>query len=316
MTDDSAASADADDPSHGNLLEFEPVPRSGTRVDGWSAERQRAFIALLATTGSTRRAAKALEMSPHGIIKLRQAKGADSFNAAYDRAMAIAARNGAMKIAASVADTAARGPSLRKKRGEKAASEPSDMSDDDKRDFLENIVLKFLRKVQAERQARLAGEVVAADFYLRQVTVLEVALDLLSEGVGLDGWEVIGDLRRGGHGILDIAETRMSRILDGKRRELWAKMAEPERPEHPPQRYLEHHKDHSIEPGECFRGGEGKDWKAEQARYAARHAEEAERQAAWEAGLKLPLPPAGAPGSEPFPGRFDPAAGWGEGDNQ
>ena len=292
MTDDSAASADADD--LGNLLEFEPVPRSGMRVDGWSAERQRAFIALLATTGSTRRAAKALEMSPHGIIKLRQAKGADSFNSAFDRAMAIAARNGAMKIAASVADAAAYGASGNGRRPT-AASDASDMSEDEQYDFLENIVRKFLLKVQAERTARLAGEVVAADFYLRQVTVLEVALDLLAEGVGLDGWEVIGDLRRGGHGILDIAETPMSRILDGKRRELWRRMGEPERPEHPPQRYLEQRsaqrsrdrqaqpvpqtgeqadgehwsENFSVEPMECFRGGEGKDWAAEQALEAA-----------------------------------------------
>ena len=43
--------AGAGDFSHlGNLLEFEPVPRPVKRVDGWHEEKQRAFIALLATT--------------------------------------------------------------------------------------------------------------------------------------------------------------------------------------------------------------------------------------------------------------------------
>ena len=36
----------------GDLLEFTPVPREVERVDGWSPEKQRAFIAALAATGS------------------------------------------------------------------------------------------------------------------------------------------------------------------------------------------------------------------------------------------------------------------------
>lgn len=232
----------------------------------------------------------------------------DSFKAAYDRAMAIAKQNGSMKIAQGVADAAARNAQLTppsRLRGQppsrlrdrsaqpgrgtgehwRPEDDESDMSDDDKRDFLENIILKFLRKVQAERKARLAGEVVAADFYLRQVTVLEVALDLLSEGMGLDGWELIADLRRGGHGILDIAETPMSRILDGKRQELWKAMSEPERPEHPPERYLSpfvpsdvEGRGYRLEPLECFRGRDEKE----------RHSSSSKRLNAWlGAGLTL-----------------------------
>jgi hypothetical protein len=34
------------------------------------------------------------------------------------------------------------------------------------------------QKVAAERQARLGGEIVAADFHLRQITMLEVLFDL------------------------------------------------------------------------------------------------------------------------------------------
>jgi len=259
----------------GDLLEFTPVPRQGKRVDGWSAERQVAFIAALATTGSTRRAAKALDMSPHGIIKLRQAKGADSFNTAFDRAMAIAARNGSLKVAQGVADAAVRG-------GHEPDGEESDMDEESKLILLERILLKLLRKVEAERNARLAGEVVAADFYLRQVTFIEVAFDLMSEGYGLNGWELLGELRRGGHHITEIAETPMSRTLDDQRRKLWAAMADPDRPEYPPEDYLVHGADHSREPLEYMRGGEESEREEQRAEYARRHAAEAEAQANWE----------------------------------
>ena len=38
----------------GDLLDFTPVPRKTKRSDGWTAERQRAFIAALSATGSKR----------------------------------------------------------------------------------------------------------------------------------------------------------------------------------------------------------------------------------------------------------------------
>ena len=40
-------SGDGDFSHLGDLLEFTPVPRKKERVDGWTAERQRAFIAAL-----------------------------------------------------------------------------------------------------------------------------------------------------------------------------------------------------------------------------------------------------------------------------
>ena len=265
--------------AHVDFLDFTPVPRQGMRVDGWSAERQVAFIAALATTGSTRRAAKALDMSPHGIVKLRQAKGADSFNIAFDRAMAIAARNGSLKVAQGVADAAAR-------NGHEADDEASDMPEDEKLTLLENIFLKILRKVEAEREARLAGEVVAADFYLRQVTFCEVAFDMMAEGLGLSGWELLGDLRRGGHGILEIAETPMSRTLDTQRRALWKVMADPDRPEHPPERYLDVRDDHSLEPLEVLRGGEISH-EEQKREFEERHKADAAAQVEWEASAQL-----------------------------
>ena len=72
-------------------------------------------------------------------------------------------------------------------------------------------------------------------------------------------------------------------MLDDKRRELWKTMAEPERPEHPPERYLAHDQDHSIEPLEYLCGGHEAAREAERARYAAQHAADAEAQAEWEA---------------------------------
>lgn len=42
------------------------------------------------------------------------------------------------------------------------------MGDDQKWDLIESTGTRLTRKVAAEREARLSGEIVAADFYLRQ----------------------------------------------------------------------------------------------------------------------------------------------------
>jgi hypothetical protein len=274
----------------GDLLIFEPVPRR-YRVNGWDAEAQRAFIALLATTGSKRQAAMAIGRNAYGVDQLLKSANGGSFKTAFDRAMAIAKQNGAMKIASGIADAAARNAQLgtppSRLRGHEPDDEASEMPQDEKLGLLENIFLKLLRKVEAEREARLAGEVVAADFYLRQVTFIEVALDMMSEGLGFDAWSMLGELRRGGHGILQIAETPMSRTLDTQRRALWKVMADPDRPEYPPEDYLEHGADHSLEPLEYMRGGEDREREEQRDRYAAQHAEEAEAQAVWEASAQL-----------------------------
>ena len=67
-------------------LDFEPVPRN-YRHDGWTAERQRAFIAALAETGSVKAAAKRINMSAEGAYYLRRQPGADSFRAAWSAAL-------------------------------------------------------------------------------------------------------------------------------------------------------------------------------------------------------------------------------------
>jgi len=96
----------------GDLLEFQPVPRKTERADGWSPEKQRAFIAALSVTGSKRQAAKAVGMAAFGIDQMLKHEGNASFKAAFERAMAIAKQNGSMRIASGIADVAARNAHL------------------------------------------------------------------------------------------------------------------------------------------------------------------------------------------------------------
>jgi hypothetical protein len=67
----------------GELPAFTPVPRQCERHDGWTHERQHAFIEALADTGSVEAACKAVNMSQSGAYHLRRQPGADSFRAAW-----------------------------------------------------------------------------------------------------------------------------------------------------------------------------------------------------------------------------------------
>ena len=68
------------------LPTFEPVPRK-FRHDGWTPDRQRAFIAALADTGSVKRAAMHVNMSPEGAYYLRRQRGSESFRRAWEAAL-------------------------------------------------------------------------------------------------------------------------------------------------------------------------------------------------------------------------------------
>jgi hypothetical protein len=68
------------------LPAFEPVPRK-FRHDGWTPERQRAFIAALADTGSVSRAARHVNMSPEGAYALRRQPGSEGFRRAWEAAL-------------------------------------------------------------------------------------------------------------------------------------------------------------------------------------------------------------------------------------
>jgi hypothetical protein len=67
-------------------LEFAPVPRR-YRHDGWTPERQKAFIGALADTGCVTRAAGQVNMAQTNCYTLRRAAGAESFGRAWDAAL-------------------------------------------------------------------------------------------------------------------------------------------------------------------------------------------------------------------------------------
>jgi hypothetical protein len=73
---------DSPDPTLLDLPAFEPVPTT-PRDDGWTADRQRRFIAALASLGSVAGACRAVGMSSASAYKLRDRPDAASFAAAW-----------------------------------------------------------------------------------------------------------------------------------------------------------------------------------------------------------------------------------------
>ena len=72
-------------PAHA-LPAFTPVPRKRPRHDGWTPERQKAFIEALADTGCVSIACRMVNMSQPSYYQLRRQPGAESFRAAADAA--------------------------------------------------------------------------------------------------------------------------------------------------------------------------------------------------------------------------------------
>ncbi|HYD36664.1 MAG TPA: hypothetical protein VEA60_03565 [Allosphingosinicella sp.] len=68
------------------MTSFAPVPRR-YRHDGWTPERQRAFILALAETGCVERAARRVNIAQTNCYELRRAPGAESFRRAWDAAL-------------------------------------------------------------------------------------------------------------------------------------------------------------------------------------------------------------------------------------
>ena len=77
------------DPEIDALLRFEPVRRRCKRHDGWTPERQRAFIAALARLGEVERAAQNLGRTGSGAFKVRTSAGGDGFADAWDGALTL-----------------------------------------------------------------------------------------------------------------------------------------------------------------------------------------------------------------------------------
>jgi hypothetical protein len=70
-------------------LAFTPVPQQRLRADGWTPETQANFIRALEAMGSVGKASKAVGMGRRSAYRLRDRTGAQSFAAAWDRALSM-----------------------------------------------------------------------------------------------------------------------------------------------------------------------------------------------------------------------------------
>jgi hypothetical protein len=212
------------DPEIDALLDFDPVYRRIRRSDGWPPPVQRGFIAA-ARTGSVEHAAFAVHRSDGGAWKLRGHGSGQSFAAAWDGAIDLYHERNPKP--------ARRGGRARGAWAPPPPPPPPEPSEDERwAEFQDTILTKYLLKLDGEREARLAGRIVEADFCVRQLTWIEVALDLA--GLGGKAADLLKGLARGKRNVRDIAATPVSLLLDDLRRAYWAEEAGPERPPLPP----------------------------------------------------------------------------------
>ena len=66
---------------------FTPVPLARTRHDGWTSDKQVAFVAALARLPSVTAAARSVGMGARSAYRLRARAGAESFAEAWDHAL-------------------------------------------------------------------------------------------------------------------------------------------------------------------------------------------------------------------------------------
>jgi hypothetical protein len=274
------------DPEIDALLHFTPVHRHTKRRDGWPPEIQRAYIAALVHTGSAEFAAYEVGRSSGGAWSLRKAGDGIEFGESWDAAVDLwHARNPTR-------------PRLggRARGAWKPAPEPEPAKppepDEDELDpqaqfnaFRDGVLMQYLRKLQAERLARLDGRTVEADFIVRQLSWVEVVLDLA--GAVPEAIHLLEGLRRGKVDVMQIAATPMSLLLDRIRRAYWADEDGPERPALPP--LGDHNGDVSIgEPAhnEYRSARDGPDWKAHARRQEEQCAQRAEAERLWDEKAK------------------------------
>ena len=194
-------------------IDFTPVPRKFNRRDGWTAERQRGFIKALSEIGDVDKAAQTQGLTGNGAYQLRKALGAESFAAAWDRALD--RKKGRVRSGRRAAEATA------------AGSEDDEAALRRRKAALRRLLSLYAIKLNQERDARLAGDIPAADFYCRQLMFLEVSFCL-----GGHGFKLLEAMRGGpaAFGSLRVCATPMFMLLDRVRREHWRGRGEPERP--------------------------------------------------------------------------------------
>ena len=230
----------AADPEIAALLDFEPVPRRTLVPGGWGPEKQREFIARLATHGSKNKACTEMCMQATGMTKVQNSPGAQSFRDAFNGAVELSMRRRAEKDAAEYVNPGEKLPTVDHRFREPrvrgadsgapsprspSASRPSpargEGGSEAKGELADALRRMFVIKIRQERNARLAGRIAEADFYLRQISFFEVALDL-STG---DAIGQLAMLRKDGVSLMLIADTEATRMLDRTRRKAWIELA-------------------------------------------------------------------------------------------
>ncbi|HYI47171.1 MAG TPA: hypothetical protein VEX35_01790 [Allosphingosinicella sp.] len=224
-----------DDPEIAALLDFEPVERKCKRHDGWTPDNQRRYIVGLAETGNPELAAHPLGRTMSGAYKVRTSAGGEGFAEAWDKALALHLRRNPRLSKGRPSRGEILAGTGRRPWPEAApapAAEPAPDEDSggvaDSHELLEGILRKYWLKVGQERRCRLEGRIVEADFYVRQLTWLEVVLDL-----GGKALELLKAMERGGSNAIDIVATPMSLLLAKVRRMQWMEKGEADRPELP-----------------------------------------------------------------------------------
>jgi len=219
------------DPEVEALLHFEPVVRKCVRHDGWLPERQREFIIALTILGHAEQAAIAVGGTMSGAYKLRTANGGEGFAKAWDSALALHHRRHPRPE-----------PRGRPSRGELESGvgrkpwpaarggrldEPVDPEQQarDAEAVWQDMLGLYRAKLVAERDYRLEGRIVEADFTVRQLAWMEVVFDL-----GGRAMKLLGALECGDRPLSDVAATPMSEYLGQVRRGIWLEKGEADRP--------------------------------------------------------------------------------------
>jgi hypothetical protein len=253
-----AGEAPAHDPEIEALLGFEPVPRQRVVPGAWTPELQRELIRRVAVNGSARQSCDEMGKNQTGVMKLYRSPLGASFRAAWDAAVALAKRRQAERAGEEFVRPGTKPPTVDHRRtknplpgplplagegeavGEGEPGQPS-LEDERKWQLIAQLGARFLKKVAAEREARTRGEIVAADFYLRQISFIEVLIDMSASKFGWDAQEMLRGLRRGGRAPVEIVSTPLADWLDQARRAMWREENAPERPEHPDPRFTRDH---------------------------------------------------------------------------